>query len=458
MGHGGTATVGGGNLTVNGARVDGQAIPSLTAPITLEFRATFTTDASEHVGFGVNLDDNPGDGPWALFSTGSGGGLSMHTRAALGGQELRDSITGLVATAPHTYRIEWSANAVTYYVDGGQVGTYPVTIAAPMRPVASDFTPSDAGSVTLDWLTLGVASGPDMFVSRVLKADDPRTIWGSLSAAGNGVTFKTRTGNTPTPDTTWSDWQSLAGSAIQSPSGQYIQYEATVNSGTSNLDSVTIEYMLDSTPPDVALGDPQVSGTTARVAFSSQATDLARFECSLDAGAFATCSSPTEFAGLAAGSHTVSVKALDKVGNQSSAVSKSFTIPAPAQGGGGGTQPGGSSSTVKPDTVAPKVTLRSTSVRASKRGAVKVKVSCPATETRCTIALQLKRGSSVAARKTVTVPGGRTATVTLHLTKAIRRQLASRHSLKVMAVIVATDAAGNTKTTKRSLTLRAPAA
>jgi hypothetical protein len=458
----GTGTVSGGNLTVNGARVDGQPTATLTAPQTLEFRGTFApTVPNQHVGFGVTFSGGGDDGPSAIFTTGGGGGMSVVTRTApTGGSEASKQIDLVLPTfngaLPHTYRIEWGASAVAYYIDGTLIDTHQLAISAPMRPVASDLTPMDADVVTLDWLTLGASSpATGTFDSRVLQANDPRAVWGSLTTtpASSGVTtFKTRTGNTPTPDSTWSAWQPVGnGGAIQRRGGQYIQYEAQLDSATANLDSVSIDYTTDTTGPAVAIDEPQVTGTSARITFSTQASDLARFECSVDGGAFAACSSPTQLTGLAAGSHTVSVRGFDDLGNQGSAVSKSFTIAAPAQGGGGGSQ-GSGNSTV--DKTAPKVTFAATSLRASKRGTVGVKVGCPATETSCKITVQLMRGKTVAAKKTVTVKGGKTKTVTLQLTKAIRRQLSSHHSLKVTAVLSAKDAAGNKKTTKKSLTLR----
>ena len=56
------------------------------------------------------------------------------------------------------------------------------------------------------------------FISRVFDAGDSRAAWGTLTATGGatGVVFATRSGNTATPDASWSDW-ATSGAAARSP-------------------------------------------------------------------------------------------------------------------------------------------------------------------------------------------------------------------------------------------------
>ena len=140
--------------------------------------------------------------------------------------------------------------------------------------------------------------------------------------------FETRTGNTPSPDASWSAWQAgRSGRCDRQPVGRrYLQYRATLTStddmATPVVSDVNVVYDVDTTAPAATIGDVTVTGTTARVTFSSEAG--ARFECSLDNGPFQACTSPRDYTGLSAGSHSVRVRAIDQAGNVGAAAERSF--------------------------------------------------------------------------------------------------------------------------------------
>jgi hypothetical protein len=437
---GGAATVAGGVLSVDGTLVGPTA--TFDAPQSLSFRATFTADPFQHLGFGTDFNTVE---TWAMFSTGGGAlATGLWVRTNVGGTvnnvQLDPAINPLVA---HDYEIRWATNQVAFLVDGAVASTQTLTLPNALRVLASDFN-TGGGALTVDSLRLSSYPPSGTFTSQVVDGGAGLTAWQSLTADGSlaGVTFETRSGDAPAPDASWSAFQAVgATGAIQSPARRYLQYRATLASDgttTPSVDRVTIASDIDTTAPTAAISGVSVSGTTATVTFSSPDADVAGFQCRLDGGAFAPCVSPTVFAGLGAGAHSVGVRAIDRAGNVGTAVLQAFTVAAP------------------PDTTAPKVVLSPRSVRVSPSGRVTFRLKCPKTELRCRITLKLKRGKTTVASTTVSVRGGRTAKVTLLLSKGVRRYLSTHNRLRVTAVTVARDAAGNSRVARVRVTLRAP--
>ncbi|HEV3378993.1 MAG TPA: right-handed parallel beta-helix repeat-containing protein, partial [Thermoleophilaceae bacterium] len=73
----------------------------------------------------------------------------------------------------------------------------------------------------------------------------------------------------------------------------------------------------DNNPPETTIDggpDPRTVQTGATFEFSSN-EEGSTFDCSLDGGAFAACSSPRELSGLAVGDHDFRVRATDRAGN-----------------------------------------------------------------------------------------------------------------------------------------------
>lgn len=79
--------------------------------------------------------------------------------------------------------------------------------------------------------------------------------WGRLEWRGTGaLAFRTRSGNSARPDTTWSDWSEPitdpARNQIPSPPARYIQWLADLPAGGS-VDSVSLSYQAPNTKPEV---------------------------------------------------------------------------------------------------------------------------------------------------------------------------------------------------------------
>ncbi|HLH32296.1 MAG TPA: hypothetical protein VKY31_13915, partial [Terriglobia bacterium] len=90
-----------------------------------------------------------------------------------------------------------------------------------------------------------------------VKDTDSVSSWGKLSwkSQGGAVEVSTRTGNTSTPDKTWSDWQQVdAAGGISSPKARFIQWRAVLKGDRSpspKLGSVKVPYLQQNFRPEV---------------------------------------------------------------------------------------------------------------------------------------------------------------------------------------------------------------
>ena len=88
----------------------------------------------------------------------------------------------------------------------------------------------------------------------------------------------------------------------------------------------------DVTPPQTTItSGPNGNVKTTSVTFAFVSSEEgSTFQCKLDAGAFASCTSPKTYSGLAAGGHTFQVRASDLAGNTDpTPATRSFKVTAP---------------------------------------------------------------------------------------------------------------------------------
>ncbi len=233
-GGGGQAVVGGGVVTIDGHRVNTTGGPAFGPGRVIEFVATFNSAVNQHVGFGNTLNEPP----WALFSTAGGPPDALRARSWDGGAFNDLTLPGSWLGAPHRYRIEWTASEIRYFIDGALMATHATVIAGPMRPIAAD-GPADGSSFTVDWMRMTPYPSAGIFLSRVFDSGGstewgPAT-WTSTTPAGTTLAIATRTGNTATPDGTWTAFIALSGSGGDVPgNSRYLQYRAEL--ATSQAD------------------------------------------------------------------------------------------------------------------------------------------------------------------------------------------------------------------------------
>jgi hypothetical protein len=100
-----------------------------------------------------------------------------------------------------------------------------------------------------------------------VKDTDSISTWGKLSWKSSvleAIEVWTRTGNTSTPDKTWSDWQTVdIGGATKSPKARFIQWKATLKADRGRaprLGSVKVPFLQQNFAPEVTNIDVLPSG------------------------------------------------------------------------------------------------------------------------------------------------------------------------------------------------------
>jgi hypothetical protein len=432
-------TVAGSALTVNGVLADSHVMA--VAGSSLQFRATFGAEMHQHVGFGTGF----AGAPWAIFSTEATTDQIL-VRTFDGTSNQKDVVPAIVAKPgeAHNYRIDWATNnTVTYYVDGTLVATQNVHAFVPTLPVFAQARDNDSDPITgtaalsVDSMMLRTTK-TGTFTSKVLDSGDARVASMAFRPTADlpaQVTYQLRSGPTPTAGGAgWSGWVTPSAA----PPRRYVQYKATLTTPdvltSPKLTKVAVDFRIDSTAPAVTIGAITTSGKTARVPFTSDDA-AATYQCSLDGGAFAACSSPASFSGLAAGPHTVAVRGRDALGNQRTA-SKSFTI-AGVQGS---------------DHKAPRISVPRT-LKMASNGKVRLTLRCPADEAKCSVTVKLRRKGADVASKSLKIDGGESRTATLRVSRSLRHLVEDRGSLKLTVKVRVRDAAGNVYKKSKSVTL-----
>jgi hypothetical protein len=174
--------------------------------------------------------------------------------------------------------------------------------------VAASDAAGNTGQVSYAWTvetrapTAAVSSGPARLTNSrsatfVFSADEPSSFHCQL----DGGSFL--------PCTSPASYQGLA-------DGPHAFAVRPTDAVGNNGPTASYGWRIDATSPETTLGARPRSRTTALSArFTFSASEQAAFQCKLDAGAFAACTSPKTYARLRRSAHTFQVRAVDAVGN-----------------------------------------------------------------------------------------------------------------------------------------------
>jgi phosphodiesterase/alkaline phosphatase D-like protein len=290
-GSAGGLLVSGGLLTVDSYRV--LPDPYGVGPgHTLEFMATIGSQGNRHLGFGGGGPNPPNDvfntAPWAIFSTGLGGG-ALQARTNLGGVEDNQTIPGSWLGAPHRYRIDWGATQVDFYIDGTLVSTHTVSLPGPMRPAISDGL-DDNAAITVDWLRVTPFAPSGTFTSRVFSRSTVSTwhtvTWTADTPAGSGLAVGVRLGNTPAPDISWTGFGPVTSGQDLAVHSRYVQYQALLSTPDTMTTPVLRDLTITCAPYDdtvvptitAVAATPDPSGRQATVTWSTDEVANARVD------------------------------------------------------------------------------------------------------------------------------------------------------------------------------------
>jgi DNA-binding beta-propeller fold protein YncE len=111
-------------------------------------------------------------------------------------------------------------------------------------------------------------------------------------------------------------------------SGTHVFHVKAIDPAGNVSSATSYSWVIDTTPPTISItSGPSgyAQSTNATFGFSS-GDSSATFQCKLDGGSYAGCTSPTAFSSLSAGQHTFYVFAVDNLGNQSSPAHRSWTV------------------------------------------------------------------------------------------------------------------------------------
>jgi hypothetical protein len=242
------ASLGGGpaNVSVSGGilSVAGSEVRSVQNVLgsTIEGRINFAAAPYLHFGVATNLNATSGN-YWAIFST-AGSTNTLYARVNVNGTTTDVSL-GALPSGYHVYRVQPVTGGFQFSVDGVVqstiTATFPTGTALKIALSAFNGTP-----LLADWVRIASYPSTGTFTSAVFIAGRTATwgvaSWTATTPTGTTITVQTRSGNTATPDGTWSAWAAVAnGAAVASPAARYLQYRVILTTSDSTQTAVLFD-------------------------------------------------------------------------------------------------------------------------------------------------------------------------------------------------------------------------
>jgi hypothetical protein len=160
---------------------------------------------------------------------------------------------GALPSGFHDYKIQPISGGIQFSVDGTVLTTINLSIPAgtPLAVVMSSFNGAPQPALQVDWVhTLSfVSSGT--FTSSVFDAGSAvnwsYASWSANVPTGTTLIVETSSGNTSTPDSSWSAWAPVTnGGTVASPAARYLVYRVLLSTTdptqTPSLNSISITW------------------------------------------------------------------------------------------------------------------------------------------------------------------------------------------------------------------------
>jgi hypothetical protein len=182
---------------------------------------------------------------------------------------------------------------------------------------------TDATAASRTW-TIDTTAPSSVLTSSVYEASNSSSASFSFSADEGDSTFACSLDGSP-----YAACVSPKSYTGLADGGHTFKVRATDAVGNQEADPPPWQWTVDTVAPDTTiLTGPQGASTSATAAFTFSASETgSTFDCRLDSAAYTACTSPQQYTGLSAGSHTFTVRATDSAHNlDASPAARSWTV------------------------------------------------------------------------------------------------------------------------------------